>query len=110
MYKLEVILIIFAILLFFLALAGMIINRNNVIIMLMYLEVMYLSINIQFVGYATLLDDVIGILFPLVILVVSGVDSATGLALFVLQYKMKGSIGIEKLSGLTLKNSGFPVL
>jgi NADH-quinone oxidoreductase subunit K len=100
MYKLEITLIIFAILLFFLALAGMIINNNNIIIMLIYLEIMYLSINIQLISYGVLIDDVVGIIFPLFILVVSGVDSATGLALFVLQYKIKGSISLIQLSGL----------
>jgi NADH-quinone oxidoreductase subunit K len=81
--------------LFVLGFFGILINRKNVLIILMAIELMLLSINMNFIIFSIYLDDVTGQLFALFILTVAAAESATGLALLVSYYRVRGNISIE---------------
>jgi NADH-quinone oxidoreductase subunit K len=72
---------------YFLSISGMFLYAHSIIIMLICLESSYLSVGLQFTLHSLFLDDIIGILFAIFILVISGGDSAIGLALIILFYK-----------------------
>ena len=74
---------------------GILINRKNVLIILMTLELILLSINMNFIIFSVYLDDLIGQLFALFVLTVAAAESATGLALLVSYYRVRGNISIE---------------
>ena len=80
---------------FLLGIYGIFLNRKNVIIMLMSLELMLLAINLNFVLFSVYLDDIIGQIFALLILTVAGAESAIGLALLVVYYRIRGTIDVE---------------
>ena len=65
---------------------GLFINRRNIIILLMSLEIMYLASNINFAFYTFLLDDIIGIVFIIYILTIVGVESCIGLSIISIYY------------------------
>ena len=81
--------------LFVLGFFGILINRRNVLIILMAIELMLLSINMNFIVFSIYLDDITGQLFALFILTVAAAESATGLALLVSYYRVRGNISIE---------------
>jgi len=81
--------------LFLLGVLGIFFNRKNVIIMLMSIELMLLAINLNFVLFSVYLDDVLGQIFALFILTVAGAESAIGLALLVVYYRIRGTIDVE---------------
>jgi NADH-quinone oxidoreductase subunit K len=74
---------------------GILINRKNVLIILMTLELILLSINMNFIVFSIYLDDLTGQLFALFVLTVAAAESATGLALLVSYYRVRGNISIE---------------
>ena len=81
--------------LFVLGFLGILINRKNVLILLMTIELMLLAINLNFITFSVYLDDITGQLFSLVVLTVAAAESATGLALLVSYYRVRGNISIE---------------
>jgi NADH-quinone oxidoreductase subunit K len=81
--------------LFLLGFFGILINKKNVLIILMTLELMLLAININFITFSVYLDDLTGQFFALVVLTVAAAESATGLALLVSYYRVRGTISIE---------------
>ena len=83
--------------LFLTGISGIILNRKNIIIMLMSVELMLLSINLNFIIYSTYLDDVMGQVFALLILTVAAAESAIGLAILVVYYRVRGSISVENI-------------
>jgi len=81
--------------LFLLGIWGVFLNRKNVIIMLMSIELMLLAINLSFILFSVYLDDIIGQIFALLVLTVAGAESAIGLALLVVYYRIRGTIDVE---------------
>lgn len=84
-----------SIILFLLGIWGIFLNRKNIIIMLMSVELMLLAVNLNFVLFSVYLDDLIGQIFALLILTVAAAESAIGLALLVVYYRVRGTIAVE---------------
>jgi NADH:ubiquinone oxidoreductase subunit K len=81
--------------LFLLGIWGIFLNRKNIIIMLMSIELMLLAVNLNFLLFSVYLDDCIGQLFALLVLTVAAAESAIGLALLVVYYRIRGTIAVE---------------
>jgi NADH-quinone oxidoreductase subunit K len=88
--------------LFCLGLFGIILNRQNIIIILMSIELLLLSINLNFLYFSFFIDDVLGQVFSLIILTVAAAESAIGLAIIILFFKISGNISIYKINLLSL--------
>jgi NADH-quinone oxidoreductase subunit K len=88
--------------LFCLGILGIILNRQNILIILMSIELVLLSINLNFVYFSVFLDDIMGQIFSLIILTVASAESAIGLALMVLFFNIHGNISIYKIHILSL--------
>ena len=84
--------------LFLLALWGIFVTRKNFIIILMSIEMMLLAINLNFIIFSVYLDDLLGQLFALFIITVAAGESAIGLAILVVYYRLNGIISIEYMS------------
>ena len=88
--------------LFCLGLFGIILNRQNIIIILMSIELMLLSINLNFIYFSVFIDDIVGQMFSLFILTVAAAESAIGLAIMIVFFKIYGDISIYKINLLSL--------
>lgn len=86
-----------SILLFGLGLSGIILNRRNIIIILMSIELILLAVNLNFIVYSVYLDDLMGQVFALFVLTVAAAESAIGLAILVVYYRVRGSIAMERV-------------
>jgi NADH-quinone oxidoreductase subunit K len=86
--------------LFAIAMAGIFLNRKNVIILLMAIELMLLAVNLNFVAFSSHLGDMAGQVFVFFILTVAAAESAIGLAILVLLFRNVGSIDVEDLDRL----------
>ena len=86
--------------LFALSVAGIIINRKNVIVLLMCIELMLLAVNINFVAFSRFLGDVDGQIFVFFILTVAAAEAAIGLAILVVLFRTLESIDVEDLDRL----------
>nr|QIC54994.1 NADH dehydrogenase subunit 4L [Cryptophyta sp. CCMP2293] len=84
-----------ALILFLIGLSGIFLNRKNILLLLMSIELMLLAINFNFIIYSVFLDDVLGQIFALLILTVAAAESAIGLAILVVYYRIRGTIAIE---------------
>ena len=84
-------------LLFITGLIGMVINRSNILIILMCIEMMLLSLNLNFIVFSVYFDDLYGQLFSLFILTVAAAESAIGLAILTVYYKLKNTIQLDKI-------------
>ncbi len=84
-----------AALLFTLGVFGIFLNRKNVIIMLMSIELMLLAVNINLVAFSVHLQDMIGQVFAMFVLTVAAAESAIGLAILVVYFRNRGSIAVE---------------
>ena len=93
---------IFTFFLFCLGLFGIILNRQNIIIILMSIELLLLSINLNFIYFSILIDDIIGQVFSLLILTVAAAESAIGLAIMIVFFKLSKNISIYKINLLSL--------
>jgi NADH-quinone oxidoreductase subunit K len=74
----------------------MVINRRNILIILMCIEMVLLSLNLNFIVFSVYFDDLYGQLFSLFILTVAAAESAIGLAIIIIYYRLRGSILIEQ--------------
>jgi NADH-quinone oxidoreductase subunit K len=83
---------IYVIILFFIGLLGIFITRKNIIIILMCIELMLLAVNMNFIIYSVYLDDIFGQVFALFVLTVAAAESAIGLAILVVYYRINGTI------------------
>jgi NADH-quinone oxidoreductase subunit K len=86
--------------LFGLSVAGIFINRKNVIILLMAIELMLLAVNMNFVAFAHFLGDVTGEVFVFFILTVAAAESAIGLAILVVLFRNRHTINVEELDSM----------
>lgn len=82
--------------LFFIGLFGIVLNRKNILIILMSIELMLLAINLNFIIFSNSIDDIIGQVFALLVLTVAAAESAIGLAILVIYYRLRGNIFIEQ--------------
>ena len=80
------------VLLFFTGLIGMVINRRNILIILICIEMVLLSLNLNFIVFSVYFDDLYGQLFSLFILTVAAAESAIGLAIIIIYYRLRGGI------------------
>ncbi len=86
--------------LFLIGILGMFLLKKNIIIILMAIELMLLSININFVIFAIYLDDFTGQIFALLVLTVAAAESAIGLAILVVYYRIKGIISVNFINSI----------
>jgi len=88
------------ILLFITGLVGMVINRRNILIILMCIEMVLLSLNLNFIVFSVYFDDLYGQIFSLFILTVAAAESAIGLAIIIIYYRLRGSILMNQITVL----------
>lgn len=79
---------------------GIFLNRKNVIVILMSIELMLLAVNINFVTFSSYLNDLSGQVFVMFTLTVAAAEAAIGLAILVVFFRNKGSIAVEDLSNM----------
>lgn len=77
---------------------GIFLNRKNVIVILMSIELMLLAVNINLVAFSSFLGDLTGQIFALLILTVAAAESAIGLAIVVVYYRNRGSIAVDDIN------------
>jgi len=92
--------LILAAILFCISVAGIFINRKNVIILLMCIELMLLSVNMNFIAFSYFLNDISGQIFVFFILTVAAAESAIGLAILVVLFRNRKTINVEDLNTL----------
>jgi len=85
---------------FAIGIIGIFLNRKNVIIILMSIELILLAVNINLVSFSIYLQDLVGQVFTMFVLTVAAAEAAVGLAIIVIYYKNKGSINVERISSL----------
>jgi NADH-quinone oxidoreductase subunit K len=84
--------------LFTIGIFGIFLNRKNVIIILMSIELMLLSVNINLVAFSSFLGDLTGQVFALIVLTVAAAEAAIGLAILVVYFRNRGTIAVEDLN------------
>jgi NADH-quinone oxidoreductase subunit K len=87
-----------AAILFTLGIAGIFLNRKNVIIILMSIELILLAVNINLVAFSSFLGDIVGQVFALFVLTVAAAEAAIGLAILVVFYRNRGSIAVDDIN------------
>ena len=86
--------------LFCLSIAGIFLNRKNVIILLMCIELMLLAVNMNFIAFSYFLDDIAGQVFVFFILTVAAAESAIGLAILMVLFRNRNTINVDDLDTL----------
>ena len=89
-----------AAILFTLGIFGIFVNRKNVIIILMSIELMLLSVNINLVAFSAFLGDLVGQVFAMFVLTVAAAEAAVGLAILVAYFRNRGTIAVEEIDVL----------
>jgi len=84
--------------LFIVGVLGIFIIRKNIIIILMSIELMLLSVNFNFIIFSIFLDDMLGQLAALIVLTIAASESAIGLAILVIYYRLRGIISVDYIS------------
>jgi NADH-quinone oxidoreductase subunit K len=87
-----------AAILFTLGIFGIFLNRKNVIIILMSVELMLLAVNINFVAFSAFLQDLVGQIFAMFVLTVAAAEAAIGLAILVVYFRNRGTIAVEDIN------------
>lgn len=87
-----------AAILFTLGVFGIFLNRKNIIIILMSIELMLLAVNINFVAFSVFLEDMVGQVFAMLVLTVAAAEAAIGLAILVVYFRNRGSIAVEDVN------------
>jgi len=86
--------------LFAIAIAGIFVNRKNVILLLMCVELMLLAVNFNFIAFSRFLGDLAGQIFVFFILTVAASEAAIGLAILVVLFRERGTIHVEELDSM----------
>jgi len=81
--------------LFFIGLLGIVLNRKNILIIIMSIELLLLAVNLNFAALSVYLDDMIGLIFVIFVLAIAATESAIGLAIITVFYRLRGSIQLE---------------
>ena len=92
--------IVLGAILFCISVAGLFINRKNVIVLLMAIELMLLAVNMNFVAFSRFLGDVSGQVFVFFILTVAAAESAIGLAILVLLFRNRSTINVAEIDSM----------
>ncbi|MEI2735498.1 MAG: NADH-quinone oxidoreductase subunit NuoK [Rhodoblastus sp.] len=92
--------LVVAAILFTIGVAGIILNRKNIIVILMSVELILLSVNINLVAFSSARGDLVGQVFALLILTVAAAEAAIGLAILVTYYRNRGSIAVEDINAM----------
>jgi NADH-quinone oxidoreductase subunit K len=87
-----------AAILFALGFFGIFLNRKNVIVILMSIELMLLAVNINLVAFSVFLNDLVGQVFAMFVLTVAAAEAAIGLAILVVYFRNRGSIAVEDIN------------
>jgi NADH-quinone oxidoreductase subunit K len=87
-----------AAILFTIGILGIFLNRKNVIVILMSVELILLAVNINLVAFSSFLNDIVGQVFTLLVLTVAAAEAAIGLAVLVVFYRNRGSIAVEDIN------------
>jgi len=90
--------LVVAAILFTIGVLGIFINRKNVIIILMSIELMLLAVNINLVAFSSHLQDLVGQVFAMFVLTVAAAEAAIGLAILVVYFRNRGSIEVEDIN------------
>ena len=90
--------LIVAAILFTLGVAGIILNRKNIIVILMSVELILLAVNLNLVAFSAALGDLVGQVFAMFVLTVAAAEAAIGLAVLVVYYRNRGSIAVEDVN------------
>jgi len=90
--------LIVAAILFTLGIFGIFLNRKNVIIILMSIELMLLAVNINFVAFSSFLGDMVGQVFAMFVLTVAAAEAAIGLAILVIYFRNRGTIAVADIN------------
>ena len=80
---------------FIIGLCGIVLGRKNIIIMLMSIELMLLAVNLNLLIFSVFMDDLMGQLFALIVLTVAAAESAIGLAILVIYFRIRGTILVQ---------------
>jgi len=86
--------------LFTLGILGIFLNRKNVIVILMSIELILLAVNINLVSFSAFLNDIVGQIYALIVLTVAAAEAAIGLAILVVFYRNCGSIAVEDINAM----------
>ena len=84
--------------LFVIGIFGLFLNRKNIIILLMSIELMLLSVNINLVAFSSFMNDLVGQVFTLFVLTVAAAEAAIGLAILVSFFRIRGTIAVEDVN------------
>ncbi len=87
-----------AAILFTVGMLGIFLNRRNIIIILMSVELILLAVNINFVAFSAYLGDLVGQVFALFVLTVAAAEAAIGLAILVVYFRNRGTIAVEEVN------------
>ncbi len=93
--------LVLAALLFSIAVVGIFLNRKNVVILLMAIELLLLAVNINFVAFSHYLQDIAGQVFVFFILTVAAAEAAIGLAILIVLFRNRRTINVEDLNSLS---------
>ncbi len=89
-----------AAILFTLGILGIFVNRKNVIVILMSIELILLAANLNLVAFSAYLNDLVGQVFALLVLTVAAAEAAIGLAILVVYFRNRGSIAVEDINAM----------
>ena len=89
-----------AAIIFIIGIVGIFLNRKNIIVILMSIELILLAVNINLVSFSIYINDLSGQIFTLFILTVAAAEAAIGLAIIVIYYRNRGSIRVEDIHGM----------
>ena len=87
-----------AAILFTLGILGIFLNRKNVIVILMSIELILLAVNVNLVAFSTFLGDIVGQVYALIVLTVAAAEAAIGLAIVMIYFRNRGSIEVEDVN------------
>ena len=79
---------------------GIFLNRKNVIVILMSIELILLAVNINLVAFSSFLNDIVGQVFALLVLTVAAAEAAIGLAILVVYFRNRGTIEVEDINAM----------
>ena len=92
--------IIVSAILFVLGVLGIFLNRKNIIVILMAIELILLSVNLQLVAFSAFLGDLVGQVFAMFVLTVAAAEAAVGLAILVIYFRGRGTIAVDDVDRL----------
>jgi NADH-quinone oxidoreductase subunit K len=90
--------LVVAAILFTIGMLGIFLNRRNIIIILMSIELILLAVNVNFVAFSAYLGDLVGQVFALFVLTVAAAEAAIGLAILVVYFRNRGTIAVEDVN------------